>query len=204
MTAELTRTLLLIGLATCAAFVAILAFFPWVDFTPDPLSDPLAPAGRPFSLTGTELSRIRGAVTIEEASNQMGEACSCKNEFGDGYLVAIVGAIAFAGASAALYFRAGARTLVLVSMVAALGAFAVGGYNAIAIWEGVGRSHREAAISNLDGTVRLELYALTAVAAVAAILGGAVLATTIGPAPDEDEYAWDDESPEMEEMSGWA
>lgn len=204
MTAELTRTLLLIGLATCAAFVALLSFFPWVDFTPDPTGNSPGPASRPFSLNGTELSRIRGAVTIEQASDQMSEACSCKNEIGDGYLVAIVGAVTFAGACAALYFRAGARTLVLVAMTAALAAFAIGGYNAIAIWEGVGRSHDTAAFSNLDGSVRLELYALTALAAAAAVLGGAALATTTRTMPTDDDQDWDDGTPELEEVSGWA
>lgn len=204
MTAELTRTLLLIGLVTCAAFVGVLAFFPWVDFTPEPLGNTLAPFSEPFSLNGTELSRVQGAVTLDQAADQVGEACSCKRSFGDGYVVAVLAAITFALGCAALYFRSSARALVFGAMIVAVVTFVLAGYNAIAIWEGVGRSHEEAFLVNLDGEIRAELYALTALAGVAAVLGGAALATTTRPVPEDEDFEWDDDKPDLEEVNGWA
>lgn len=205
MTAELARTLLLIGLSTCAAFVVVLSFFPWVDFAPEvnPTLIPAPAAETIFSLDGTELSRIRGAMTIEETADQESDACSCRNDFGDGYIVAVLGIVAFAGAAGSLYLRSGARSLVLVATGAAVAAFAIAGYNGIAVWEGVGRSIQAEQLMNLDGSVRAELYALTALAGLAAVLGGAVLATTVRPAPEEADPGRNGNSSEMEELSEW-
>jgi hypothetical protein len=205
LTAELARTLLLIGLATCAAFVVMLSFFPWVDFAPEvnPTVSPPQTAETIFSLNGTELSRIRGAMTIDETADQESDACSCRSDLGDGYIVAILGLVAFVGACAALYIRSGARSLVLVATLAIIGAFTIAGYNAIAVWEGVGRSFDTEHLMNLDGSVRTELYVLTAIAGLAAILGGAVLATTMRTVPAEDDSDWDDTTG-LEEQGGWA
>jgi hypothetical protein len=205
LTAELARTLLLIGLATCAAFVVMLSFFPWVDFAPEvnPTVSPPQTAETIFSLNGTELSRIRGAMTIDETAEQESDACSCRSDLGDGYIVAILGLVAFVGACAALYIRSGARSLVLVATLAIIGAFTIAGYNAIAVWEGVGRSFDTEHLMNLDGSVRTELYVLTAIAGLAAILGGAVLATTMRTVPAEDDSDWDDTTG-LEEQGGWA
>jgi len=206
LNAELVRTLLLIGLATCASFVVVLSFFPWVDFAPEvnPTVSPPQTTETIFSLDGTELSRIRGATTIDETANQESDACSCRSDLGDGYIVALLGSVAFVGASAALYIRSGARSLVLVATLAVVGAFTIAGYNAIALWEGVGRSLQTERLMNLDGSVRTELYALTAIAGLAAVLGGAVLATTMRTAPEEDDSDWDENSRELEEQGGWA
>jgi hypothetical protein len=205
LTAELARTLLLIGLATCAAFVVMLSFFPWVDFAPEvnPTVSPPQTAETIFSLNGTELSRIRGAMTIDETADQESDACSCRSDLGDGYIVAILGLVAFVGACAALYIRSGARSLVFVATLAIIGAFTIAGYNAIAVWEGVGRSFDTEHLMNLDGSVRTELYVLTAIAGLAAILGGAVLATTMRTVPAEDDSDWDDTTG-LEEQGGWA
>jgi hypothetical protein len=206
LTAELARTLLLIGLATCAAFVVMLSFFPWVDFAPepDPNIQPVQGEETIFSLNGTQLSRIRGAMTIDETAEQESNACSCRSDLGDGYIVAIFGVVAFVGACLALYIRSGARSLVLAATLAVIGAFTIAGYNAIAVWEGVGRSFDTDHLMNLDGSVRTELYVLTATAGLAAILGGAVLATTTRAVPVDDESDWDDETSELEEQGGWA
>lgn len=192
MTAELARTLLLIGLATCGAVVILLSFMPWVEFTPEPFTIAGSSDGASFSLNGTEVSRIQGAVTIQEALDQTAEACSCKRSLGDGYLVAILGGVTIAAAGLALFVRGAARSVVLVAMLASVGAFSIAGYNAIAIWEGVGRADLSDQFTNLDGDVMPALYALTALAALGAVLGGAVLATLARPAPEAPPEETDD------------
>lgn len=195
MTAELARTLLLIGLATCGAVVILLSFMPWVEFTPEENADiPELREDPIFSLDGTELSRIRGPVTFDETADQDAPACSCRSDFGDGYLVAILGGVTIAAAGLALFVRGAARSVVLVAMLASVGAFSIAGYNAIAIWEGVGRADLSDQFTNLDGDVMPALYALTALAALGAVLGGAVLATLARPAPEEtDDIETDDD-----------
>jgi hypothetical protein len=188
VTGEVARTLLLIGTLACAVLVIALSFLSWVDFRPEAnASIPELKREAIFSLRGTELSRIRGPQSISETNAQVFDACSCRSDFGDGYLTAILGGVAAAAAVGAFLLRHAKRSLIIVAMLAALTAFTIAGYNAIAIWEGVGRSDQGERLMNLDGSVRAELYALTAIAGLAAVLGGAALATTVQPEPRPEE-----------------
>lgn len=201
MNAELARTVLLIGLVTCGALVLVLSFMPWVEFTHVFGGDPW------FSLKGTELSRMRGAVTLDEALDQASDACTCRNDFGDGYVVAMLGGITFGTGAVALLVRGATRPLVAVGILASIGAFAISGYNAIAIWEGIGRTGEFLSFQELDGEVRPELYSATAAAGLAAILGGAVFATMARRAPEEplDEDEEIDDGMQLEEVNeAWA
>jgi len=208
---NLSKTFLLIAIATCGAFIIILSFMNWVDFDAD---DPFA-RGTPlenlsFTLDGGDVSRIQGGIEISEASEQGENACTCRAGFGDGYITAIFGAIVVVLASAAILIRSRVRVLTIGAILASLVVFGVAGYNATGIWEGVGSTSGDGVFLNLDGDVRIELFTLTTLAALSAVLGAAVVAIdtreaqALAAAEMEAEEAPDNESGMTDEVSGWA
>lgn len=191
MASQRLRSTILIAIAACALVIVAFSFLHWVDFgraDADLFEGGLPPS---FSLDGTEISRIQGANSIESATDATVNGCTCRAGFGDGYYVAILGTIVLVMAAAALLTAIDLRLLMAVAIIASLAAFTIAGYNAIADWQGVGRATQMQPLQNLDGEVRAELYLLVAAAGLAAVLGGAVLATAARPAPeyepDEDE-----------------
>jgi hypothetical protein len=116
------------------------------------------------------------------------------------YLVAGFSGGVVAASLAGLVLRAGARLFAALAVVASLLAFAIAGYNATGYWEGVGARTLEDTFVNLDGDVRLELIALTIVAAVPAILGAIVW--SILPRAEPDDL--DDEEVTTEDAEVWA
>jgi hypothetical protein len=206
---NLSKTFLLIAIAMCGAIIVVLSFMNWVDFAADDpfvLGTPLEDLS--FTLDGTDVSRIQGAIELPEARLQGENACTCRAGFGDGYITAIFGAIVVALASVAILLQSRIRVLTVAAILASLVAFGIAGYNATGVWEGVGGTSGEGAFLNLDGDVRIELFTLTALAALAAVLGAAVIAIdtrdaqALAAADLEAEEALEGEEGAAEEVSG--
>ena len=183
----------------------VLSFMSWVEFTED---DPFVAgtplAGLSFSVDGPELSRIQGATDHSGAREQGDNASTCRTGFGDGYLTAILGLVVLAAASGAVLVRSRRATFVIVVVLASLAAVVIGGYNATGIWEGVGAASGDGAFLNLDGDVTFELFTLTALAALGAVLGAVVLMTAARDALEQAVEEIEAESAEIEEANGWA
>ncbi|MFQ5471603.1 MAG: hypothetical protein ACE5FA_01790, partial [Dehalococcoidia bacterium] len=158
MAENLSKTFLLTAIAACGVLIVAFSFLPWVNFDSGPLllEDSLE-RSISFSLSGTEISRLQGG-----SLGRVGDGCTCKVDFGDGYITAIFGAVVAVAASAAILLRSRGRFLTIPAILASLVAFGMAGYNATGIWEGVGLSNITRGSSvNLDGDVRLELFTLT-------------------------------------------
>lgn len=198
-----SQTILLIAIAMCGGFIIVLSLMNWVEFQEDDPSvfdTPLA--GFSFTLGGPELSRIQGAIELPDAREQGDNACTCRAGFGDGYITAALGAILLATASAAVLIRSRPAAFAVVAVLASLAAVAIGGYNATGIWEGVGARSGDGAFLNMTGDVTFELFTLTAVAALGAVLGAVVLMTAARDALERAEE--EAEEGELEEAGGWA
>ena len=211
LAANLSKTFLLIAIATCGAFIIVLSFMNWVDFAVDDhfvVGTPLEDLS--FTLDGSNVSRIQGAVDLANASDQGENACTCRAGFGDGYVTAIFGAIVVGLASASILLRSPVRVLTMAAILASLVAFGVAGYNATGLWEGVGSTSGDGVFLSLEGEVRLELFALTALAALGAVLGAVVMAIdtrdtrALAAAEMEAEEGLEGQEGATEEVSGWA
>lgn len=178
------------------------SFLHWVDFgrSDASLFETVPPPA--FSLDGTETSRIQGANSVESATDAAVNGCTCRAGFGDGYYVAILGGIVLLAAAAVVFTRIDVRVLMGVAIVAGLAAFTIAGYNAIADWQGVGRATQSQPLQNLDGSVRAELYLLTAVSGLAAVLGAGLLATMAREPEFEEEEEDLPEGPAEEPAAG--
>jgi hypothetical protein len=189
----------LFAFAALAGLLMIaLSFANWVDFEPETDTQEDGP-NFSFSLDGTDLSRVRGP-DYEQPADILGQTeypCSCRVGFGDGYLLmglgGVIAAAAVVGAAVRLAMRPAAGSIVIASLLA----FAIAGYNATGLWEGVGARTLEDTFVNLDGDVRLELVVLTAIAALPAVLASAVWSIFprtqdggIDEAPTEDAEVW--------------
>lgn len=204
---EKSRTITMLALAVCGALMVILSFFPWLTFSSidyGGLDEGYLP-GTSISINGTETSRLRDIETIDANTIQeVDKWCSCRVSFGDGYLVAALGAVVVA--SSAFTFlsnRSGAAGS--MATVASGAALIVAGYNAMADWQAFAWTE-ERQTEVLDGAVTPFLWALVALSAAATVLGAALwsMARLEGAGePLDDEYDEADyEIPER--LNAWA
>ncbi len=200
-----SQTFLLIAIVICGGFMIVLSFMNWVEFDEDdPFHADTPLAGLSFVLDGNDVSRLQGAIELRDARGQGENACTCRADFGDGYLTAILGAIAMATASGAVLIRSRAGTFVVVAILASFATVAIAGYNATGIWEGVGAASGDGAFLNLDGDVTFELFALTALAALSAVLGAVVLMVVARDGQAQTAATLEAEERELGEADGWA
>jgi hypothetical protein len=203
--ANRSQTFLLITIALCGALIVLLSFLPWVNFDEDdPFVAGTSLAGLSFTLDGTDVSRLQGAIDLPDARTQGENACTCRADFGDGYLTAIFGAITLATAAGAVVIRSRMGVFVAGAILASLASVALGGYNATGIWEGVGAHVGSGAFLNMDGDVTFGLFALTALSALASVLGAVVLMIAVREARELEAASIEAEEGELEEAEGWA
>jgi hypothetical protein len=170
------RAPLLAALLAAGALMIALSFLPWVNFRTQAEDVSFGFPEVSFSIDGSQLSRLRGPGYNQPAdiAGQEVNPCTCRVKTGDGYIVAVLGAVVLAAAALGLALPRMSMPVIVTVIGASLPAFAVAGYNATGIWQGVGAASLEDVFVKLEGSVRLELLALTAVAGLAAI-GGAAL-----------------------------
>jgi hypothetical protein len=209
LTENLSKTFLLTAIAACGVLIIVFSFLPWVNFESGPqlLKNPLERTIS-FSLSGTEISRLQGA-----SLGRVGDDCTCKVDFGDGYITAVLGAVVAAAASAAILLRSRGRFLTIPTILASLVTFGMAGYNATGLWKGVtfaGGDLTRVTV-NLDGDVRIELFTLTLLAVLAAVLAAVALAIDTRDAQalaaeemEAEEEALEGEEGTAGEVSGWA
>jgi hypothetical protein len=199
------RLLVLAGVS--GAVMVLLAFAPWVEFKSIEDEDTAAfDAPRTsMDLRGTETSRFRDTEVIEIDTIQSKDGwCSCRADFGDGYFVILAGLIVVA--SAALAFATRRDTLFGALMaVAALGALALSGFNALADWQAIAFTDFRQT-EPLDGHATPLLWGLVLVSAIAALCGAILWGVGIGMAgddeEDEEDLEYEEEMPER--LNAWA
>jgi hypothetical protein len=170
-----------------------LSFLPWVSFEGDDLVND---GTFSFGVSGTELSRLRGPDYYQPAdiADQQTDVCTCRTDFGDGYLTAALGAVVAIAAVVGLVLSARRRVASLVAIGASLGAFIVAGYNAAGEWQAIGAAAQDDPFVEMTGSVEPALIALTGIAAISAVLGSILLWMELQQA--DIEYEEDDEQTE--------
>jgi hypothetical protein len=189
-----THTGIIVALAACGVLVVVLSFLPWVSFE----GEDLVNSGTfEFGVPGTELSRLRGPDYYQPAdiADQTTDVCTCRAEFGDGYITAILGGLIVVAAVLAVAVRGNARIAPVLAIAASLTAFALAGYNAAGEWQAVGAQTQDDPFVEMTGTVLPALYLLTALAAASAVLGAVLWWAHSQETEDEEEYTdFEDES----------
>jgi hypothetical protein len=195
--AVILAILVFIGLLIIA-----LSFAPWVRFEDKGAGS----AAQEFSTTvdGTEIGRLVGDDYEQPAdvADQLTNPCSCRSDAGDGYVTAFLGAMIVAGAALGLVWKTLVRAGTLLATVASLGVLIVAGYNAMTKWQAVGAPDLKSTFVQLSGDVTPWLYALTALAAVSAVLCGVVWTLILSMREEEDDML--EEEPLTEGLNGWA
>jgi hypothetical protein len=198
---ERTHTGLLLALGACGALMILLSALPWITFTSIDYADGLDFVTLPdtsISISGLETSRLRDTETIDRGTIQeVDEWCSCRVGFGDGYLVAGLG-LGIIAAAAIGYLSWRLRFAGMAAMAFATIALFIAGYNALGDW-GAFAWTPERQTEVLEGEITPFLWALVAVSAAAAVLGGVLW--SLAPAEiEEPEFEWDDQDLEDESM----
>jgi hypothetical protein len=201
---ERARIVLFMGIAGSGLLIFALSFLPWLHFQSEGLEG--SGLGVSIHLAGTETSRLRDleVINIDTVQEEDGW-CSCRVDFGDGFLTAGLGILIVAGAGLALLWRRyvpGAAAAVTGGLLA----LAVGGFNAIADWQALawteGR-HLEA----VSGSVQPALLVLVIIAGVASVIS---VVTLVLPSPERLDSEYEDELPDegdylaKEGIEAWA
>jgi hypothetical protein len=188
---ETSRTALIALLAICGVLIVVLSFLPWLSFSSID-TDSLEPQIFPdtsIDIAGTETSRLRDIETIErDTIQEVDEWCSCRVDFGDGYVTAIFGLVITAAAGLA-WFAGRTGPAASIATVASAITLAIAAYNAFGEWNAFAwteERHTEA----LEGTVTPFLWLLVASAALAMVAGVALW--TIARQEIEDEFEEDE------------
>lgn len=204
---------LLLTISALAGLMTILSLMNWVKF--EMVAEPdLGPGKLSFSVPGYELSRVRGDDYNQPADilKHREPLCSCRVSFGDGYVVAGLALLIVAAAGAGLFVSGVDRSVALVVVAGALGALAIAGYNALGKWQAIGAPDGTILTVAMKGSVRPELIALTALAALTAVLGTVFWAMVPAWEPDyeddEEDTMGDDidnrEATVLESVMTWA
>lgn len=196
---EPVRSLLVAGVALCGLAIVILSFMTWVQFD---AQEPLPTLSVNAKTNGLDTSIWRDDESLDEhvaAPHGIGW-CSCEVGFGDGYLTAALGLMIVAASAVAAVTIFSGRALV-VSTVAALATVVIAGFNAFADWSALVSVTDAGTTAAADGTVQFALYAIVAIAGLAAILS--VGAWVVEKAYDYgEEYDYEDEFDDEESATG--
>jgi len=197
---EAARSALIAGIAICGLAVVVLSFLPWLTFETRIQNGFVPEVNTSFS--GLDISRARDVESIAQAETPRDDGwCSCNVAIGDGYFTATLGLVLIASAGIA---RIGGRPALggAAAALAGLAIVAIAGFDGIADWSAI--VHMDNIPVTTDGSVRLALYALIAVGAIAAIDGTAAWTMSRAPEPDEEAYDYDEDEEPMEGTEAWA
>lgn len=172
---EPLRKLALAAVALLGLVIVVLSFMTWLEFesdNPRPTSDEDQVVS--VELSGDETSVWRDLDTIgTEIDDEESGWCSCRADFGDGYLTAALGVLLVALASAAAFTRV-SGTAALAAVITSLAVVVIAGFNAFADWNATWLVGSTPVIGK--GDVQLALYGVVVAGAIAAILSVAAWA----------------------------
>jgi hypothetical protein len=193
------RTRLYAAVIACGLLMIPLSFLPWLRFTSVEVEGDTRPSDS-FTFSGEGISRWHDRDTLgpNDPQREVGW-CSCEVGLGDGYLTAALGIVLVVVAGLGWYDWRD-RAAGIAGVIAALLAFGLTGFDAIADWKAIiwtSNGSLEAA----EGDVRPALYGLIAVSALAAVVSAVLwgLGWLSEYAAEEDEMM-DDEMPEETEQ----
>ena len=196
---------LLLAIGGAAVLIIALSFLPWVRFdAPLITGGPLGDDSFAFNVPGTNLSRLRGADYFNPSQIAADERdiCSCRADFGDGYLTAALGAIVLLAAAAGLLGLLRAQLTAVATLAASLGALFLAGYSAVTKWVAAGAPIGDYPLTLMDGDVQPALYALTVIAALCAMLAAALWVIARELDAEYEDQILEEEAPMPEAANG--
>lgn len=198
---ERPRARLIAFAGICGAVIILLSFASWIHFSTIDYEETAGEAINPVSinLNGTETARSRDRENLLAGDVPEEDGwCSCRVDFGDGYVTAALGAFVIIAAAGALATRRDGVFAIGI-IAGSMGALLLAGYNALGKWHAIAWT-RLGQTEFVEGSVEPALWALLLVAAISAVTGAA-LWTLARFEEEEDEWDEEFEDEAMEAMN---